>query len=220
VVEDPGFAASQPYAQTFLDSMAIVKDFWAEPTYAELLLAMQRASTTTSWPARHGAGGARRAGARLDRGLRGRRQALTPAPGAGHPLRAGAPAHRACPAIDRAEVRSGKTPMEGRRMSVERPRTRRAGDAAAGRARIRGLSDRAIAWIFIAPTIVLLLAVNIFPLIWTIRLSFTNFRANRPNAEVEWVGLRNYQRILTDPDIWQTMQATAHFLFWTLFFRC
>lgn len=41
VVEDPGFATSQPYAQTFLDSMAIVKDFWAEPAYAELLLSMQ-----------------------------------------------------------------------------------------------------------------------------------------------------------------------------------
>ncbi|SFH94311.1 carbohydrate ABC transporter permease [Albimonas pacifica] len=85
--------------------------------------------------------------------------------------------------------------------------------------RIRGLSDRAIAWIFVAPTIFLLLAVNIFPLIWTIRLSFTNFRANRPNAEVESVGLRNYQRILTDADVWATMQATAHFLFWTLFFQ-
>ena len=48
--------------------------------------------------------------------------------------------------------------------------------------RVRGLSDRAIAWLFIAPTIVLLLAINIFPLIWTIRLSFTNYRANRPNA--------------------------------------
>lgn len=41
VVEDPGFATSQPYAQTFLDSMAIVKDFWAEPAYASLLLSMQ-----------------------------------------------------------------------------------------------------------------------------------------------------------------------------------
>ena len=42
VVEDPGFAASQPYAQTFLDSMAIVKDFWAEPSYASLLQASQK----------------------------------------------------------------------------------------------------------------------------------------------------------------------------------
>jgi multiple sugar transport system substrate-binding protein len=42
VVEDPSFAASQPYAQTFLDSMAIVKDFWAEPSYATLLQQSQK----------------------------------------------------------------------------------------------------------------------------------------------------------------------------------
>ena len=82
--------------------------------------------------------------------------------------------------------------------------------------RIRGLSDRAIAWIFVAPTILLLLAINIFPLIWTIRLSFTNFRANRPNEPVEFVGLRNYQRILTDADTWATLQPTAHSLFWPI----
>ena len=52
--------------------------------------------------------------------------------------------------------------------------------------RVRGLSDRAIAWLFIAPTILLLLAINIFPLIWTIYLSFTNYRANRPNAPIAW----------------------------------
>ncbi len=85
--------------------------------------------------------------------------------------------------------------------------------------KIGGLSDRSLAWLFIAPTIFLLLAINIFPLIWTIRLSFTNYRVNRVNADVKWVGLRNYERILTDPDIWQTMQVTAHFLFWTLFFQ-
>ena len=34
--------------------------------------------------------------------------------------------------------------------------------------RVRGLSDRALAWLFITPTIVLLLlAINIFPLLWT-----------------------------------------------------
>jgi multiple sugar transport system permease protein len=82
--------------------------------------------------------------------------------------------------------------------------------------KIKGLSDRSIAWIFVAPTIFLLLAINIFPLIWTIWLSFTNFRVNRVNADVKWIGLQNYERILSDPDIWQTMQATAHFLFWTL----
>jgi multiple sugar transport system permease protein len=82
--------------------------------------------------------------------------------------------------------------------------------------RVRGLSDRAVAWLFITPTIVLLLAINIFPLIWTIRLSFTNFRANRPNAPVRDLGLGNYTSILTDPDVWAAMQVTAHFVFWTI----
>ena len=81
---------------------------------------------------------------------------------------------------------------------------------------VRGLSDRAIAWVFVAPTIFLLLAINIFPLIWTIRLSFTNYKANRIGREVKEIGLRNYERILTDTDIWLNMQATAHFLIWTI----
>jgi multiple sugar transport system permease protein len=82
--------------------------------------------------------------------------------------------------------------------------------------RMRGLSDRALAWLFVGPTMVLLLAINIFPLVWTIKLSFTNYRANRPNASVIDVGIDNYVSVLTDPDIWAAMQATAHFLFWTI----
>jgi multiple sugar transport system permease protein len=62
----------------------------------------------------------------------------------------------------------------------------------------------------------LLLAINIFPLIWTIKLSFTNYRANRPNAPVSDLGIENYVTILTDPDIWAAMQTTAHFVFWTI----
>ncbi|KPB00209.1 carbohydrate ABC transporter permease [Ahrensia marina] len=81
---------------------------------------------------------------------------------------------------------------------------------------IKGLSDRAIAWIFVAPTIIILLAINIFPLIWTIYLSFTNYAVNRPNRDVSFVGLRNYERILSDEGTWATMQATAHFLIWTI----
>ncbi|MCR5857019.1 carbohydrate ABC transporter permease [Mesorhizobium sp. J428] len=82
--------------------------------------------------------------------------------------------------------------------------------------RVRRLSDRAVAWLFIAPTMILLLAINIFPLIWAIQLSFTNYRANRPNEPVKNVGLQNYERILTDSDTWLAMQATAHFVFWTI----
>jgi len=90
--------------------------------------------------------------------------------------------------------------------AVARPTTRR----------VAGLSDRALAWWFIAPTILLLLAINIFPLIWTVYLSFTNLKANRGDRGAPWVGLENYRRILTDPDIWQAMQVTAHFVLWSI----
>jgi len=98
----------------------------------------------------------------------------------------------------------------------------RLADRAAGatppqmRRNVRGLSDRGIAWLFIAPTIVLLLAINIFPLLWTLYLSFTDFKANRIGREIKWIGTRNYERILADADIWETLQVTAHFLFWTI----
>ena len=81
---------------------------------------------------------------------------------------------------------------------------------------VRGLSDRAIAWLFVTPTILLLLAINIFPLIWTIQLSFTNYKANRAARGEKFIGLRNYERVLGDADIWITLQTTAHFLIWTM----
>jgi multiple sugar transport system substrate-binding protein len=42
VVNEPGFPKSAPFAQDFLTSMSMVKDFWAEPIYATLLLDMQK----------------------------------------------------------------------------------------------------------------------------------------------------------------------------------
>lgn len=81
---------------------------------------------------------------------------------------------------------------------------------------VRGLSDRSTAWLFIAPTIALLLAVNIFPLIWAIRLSFTNFKSNLASLPLKFIGLANYADILTDDDIWQGMQVTARFVIWSI----
>lgn len=85
--------------------------------------------------------------------------------------------------------------------------------------KLKGMSDKTIAWLFISPTIFLLLAINIFPLIWTIYLSFTNYRANRPGRAIEWIGTRNYERLLGSEDVWGYLQATAHFVGWTMFLQ-
>jgi multiple sugar transport system permease protein len=82
-----------------------------------------------------------------------------------------------------------------------------------------GMSDQAVAWLFITPTIVLLLAINIFPLLWTIYMSFTNFKANMGWVKYRSVGAENYADILGDLDIWTAMQTTAHFVFWSILFE-
>ena len=85
--------------------------------------------------------------------------------------------------------------------------------------RLGGLSDRAIAWLFITPTVALLLAINIFPLLWTVYMSFTNYKANMGWVKYRTVGIDNYVDLLTDPDIWAAMQTTAHFVFWSILFE-
>ena len=42
VLKDPAFRKSSPFAPSFVESMGFVKDFWAEPAYATLLLDMQK----------------------------------------------------------------------------------------------------------------------------------------------------------------------------------
>src|SRR6516162_322624 len=78
--------------------------------------------------------------------------------------------------------------------------------------RVRGLSDRSIAWLFVAPTIALLLAINIFPLIWMIRLSFTSLNLSMSYLPTRSVGLDNFNDILTDEDVWLRLQTTARFV--------
>ncbi len=48
-------------------------------------------------------------------------------------------------------------------------------------------------WGFVAPTIVFLLAINIYPLIYSIVVSFTDKKLGRPTSE--WVGTENYGRV-------------------------
>jgi multiple sugar transport system permease protein len=78
--------------------------------------------------------------------------------------------------------------------------------------RVRSLSDRTVAWLFVGPTIALLLAINIFPLIWMIRLSFTSLNLSMSYLPLRFVGLDNYADILSDDDIWSRMQTTAQFV--------
>ena len=70
----------------------------------------------------------------------------------------------------------------------------------------------------LAPTVIILLAVSIFPMIYTVWISLYDFYLPRPNSKA-FVGLGNYIEILQDEMFWLTMRNTAVFMFSTIFFQ-
>ena len=75
----------------------------------------------------------------------------------------------------------------------------------------RGFSDLAIRNLFIIPTITFLIVFNIFPLIYSLGYSFTDFRAST-NDPANFVGLKNYRTLLADPFIWRNFSITAQYV--------
>ncbi len=82
---------------------------------------------------------------------------------------------------------------------------------ARSRAAARGWSDITIRNLFIIPTILFLIVFNIFPLIYSLGYSFTDFRAST-NAPANFVGLQNYRELLNDPFIWNNFSITAKYV--------
>ena len=79
------------------------------------------------------------------------------------------------------------------------------------RAAARGFSDISIRYLFIIPTILFLIVFNIFPLIYSLGYSFTDFRAST-NAPANFVGLKNYRDLLNDPYVWSNFAITAKYV--------
>jgi multiple sugar transport system permease protein len=75
----------------------------------------------------------------------------------------------------------------------------------------RALSDAALKRLFLWPTLALLIAINIFPLFYSLYLSFTDYSAiaNKPPV---WVGLQNYREILTSDQLWIYFRNTGRFV--------
>jgi len=79
------------------------------------------------------------------------------------------------------------------------------------RAAARGWSDVTIRNVFVIPTIVFLIVFNIFPLLYSLGFSFTEFRAST-NSAAKFVGLKNYVDLLADPNIWRNFSVTAQYV--------
>jgi multiple sugar transport system permease protein len=83
-------------------------------------------------------------------------------------------------------------------------------DPGGGARRRRHLSDRAILNLFIWPTLILLILFNIFPLFYSLYLSFNDYSAIARQPPV-WVGLQNFQNILNDAQLWEYFATSGRY---------
>jgi len=75
----------------------------------------------------------------------------------------------------------------------------------------RGLSDLAIRNLFVIPTIVFLILINIFPLFYSLFLSFADYSAVSGKPP-DFIGIQNYREILHDPHIWESLYVTMKYV--------
>jgi multiple sugar transport system permease protein len=85
------------------------------------------------------------------------------------------------------------------------------------RPRFNRVSDRWIAFGFLTPTMLLLLFITVFPLIWSLYLSFTEWSVTRNALTAPiWVGTNNYVELLTNTRIgertWERFIVTGQFV--------
>jgi multiple sugar transport system permease protein len=76
--------------------------------------------------------------------------------------------------------------------------------------RRRQLSDRSIVNLFIWPALLLLIAMNVFPLFYSLYLGFTDYSAITRQQPV-WVGFQNFSKILNDEQMWKYFATTGRF---------
>ena len=76
------------------------------------------------------------------------------------------------------------------------------------------LDRRLPAWL-LAPTALLLVGIFLFPLLWSLGLSFYEYSAFR-GGDPKLIWGENYGRLLTDPDIWARFATTGVFVLGTV----
>lgn len=73
-----------------------------------------------------------------------------------------------------------------------------------------GRQQERLGWLLIFPSVLVVLAVAVYPLIMSFRWSFTNFRASRPDSW-KYVGFDNYRNLFEDEVFLKAISNTVKF---------
>lgn len=80
-----------------------------------------------------------------------------------------------------------------------------------GFSRAQRAGEKWAPWILLAPTLIIMNVVGIYPLLQSLYISFTGTKPTDPNAHQGWVGMKNYAEVVTDGQFWHAVMITGGF---------
>jgi multiple sugar transport system permease protein len=108
-----------------------------------------------------------------------------------------------------ADTATAAAARGGQRTGVRRPQDRRRGIG-----RPRRVLASPLAYLFVAPALIIFLIWHIFPTLYTFRVSAFDWNQLNPDLS-EFIGLGNYQDMLagrTNPSFWETFGVSCYFV--------
>jgi ABC-type sugar transport system permease subunit len=76
----------------------------------------------------------------------------------------------------------------------------------------RAKEDRILGLILLAPALIIISAVTLYPLVRSFWISLHGWNLTKPNEGHPFLGLENYRYVLTDPKFWESLRITAIFV--------
>ncbi|MEZ4731507.1 MAG: sugar ABC transporter permease [Caldilineaceae bacterium] len=73
-------------------------------------------------------------------------------------------------------------------------------------------SERRLSLLFMAPAILFLLLTSVYPLLYSLRLSFYSWNMSVPNSQPVFIGLDNYTRLFSDSNFLASVRITLIFV--------
>ena len=80
------------------------------------------------------------------------------------------------------------------------------------------LTDGRLSFLFVTPTLLILLFIAIYPLLWSLSASFTD-RTLSQSGDINYVGTDNYQELLTEDRPWERFIVTGQIVGFSVLFE-
>ncbi|MCB0122995.1 MAG: sugar ABC transporter permease [Caldilineaceae bacterium] len=74
------------------------------------------------------------------------------------------------------------------------------------------IRDHTWRWILLLPAVIIIVILLAIPVLWTLYAAFTDLHLFRVGGETSFVGLKNFEKLLSNSSFWRTVQNTVVFM--------